>query len=142
MPWIFKRNSPSKTKLSPSADNEASESDHLLVSTTSSIDNSSTYALPIDDTTSTLRPIPDKIPLVALNLVAVHFCERFAFYGLSGIFQNYLKNPLPSEGNGNSSPSKGSHAPGALGLGQDAATLWQNLFQVGVYRFFVKDGLY
>ena len=138
MSWIFKRNPLSRTKIPLSANDEASESDRLLMEPVDH--NSSTHETLIDDAPSILRKIPDKIPPTALNIVLVHLCERFTFYSLSGLFPNYLKNPLPPGGNGSGAPPKWKTTipAGALGLGHGVATMWQSLFQVGVYRFFCE----
>lgn len=41
---------------------------------------------------ATLRKIPDKLPWSAFLVAVVELCERFAYYGLSGPFQNYISN--------------------------------------------------
>jgi hypothetical protein len=53
---------------------------------------------------ATLRRVPAKIPWTAFVIALVELCERFAFYGLSGPFQNYISNAWGSTAN-----------PGALG---------------------------
>ncbi|KLO12163.1 PTR2-domain-containing protein [Schizopora paradoxa] len=77
-----------------------------------------------------LRRVSDAIPIAAFTIVLVEFCERFAFYGLSGVFQNYLQNPLPPGGNGAGAPASPSdpYPAGALGLGQGTATTLNNSF--------------
>ena len=83
----------------------------------------------------TLRKVPDRIPAAAFSIVIVELCERFAYYGLSGVFQNYLQHPLPPNGNGAGAPASMSDpAPaGALNLGQASATRWQNVFSFLAY---------
>ena len=41
---------------------------------------------------ATLRRVPDRIPWSAFLVAVVELCERFAYYGLSGPFQNYISN--------------------------------------------------
>ncbi|KIJ55523.1 hypothetical protein M422DRAFT_151273 [Sphaerobolus stellatus SS14] len=84
---------------------------------------------PTDEEIATLRRVADKMPLGAFAIVIVELCERFAFYGLSGPFQNYLQNPLPSR---TGAPVNGSPA-GALNLGETAATGLQNMFSFLAY---------
>lgn len=48
-----------------------------------------------------------RIWLVAI----VEFCERFTYYGLAALLQNYIQRPLD-----------GSMGRGALGMGQQGAT--------------------
>lgn len=92
---------------------------------------------PTEEEKRTLRRVSDTIPVVAFSIVIVELCERFAFYGLSGPFQNYLQNPLPEGGNGAGAPrTPGSPEPaGALGLGQTAATSLNNMFSVSIQVF-------
>jgi POT family proton-dependent oligopeptide transporter len=89
---------------------------------------------PTQEELATLRRVADKIPIAAFSVVIVELCERFAYYGLSGPFQNYLENPLPDGGPGTGAPPKGSTLPaGALNRGQTAATGLNNMFQVSNY---------
>ena len=73
---------------------------------------------------STLEHVSDTTPLAAWLIVICELCERFAFYGLSGLFQNYIEFPLPS---GNQTQ------PGALGYGQQTATALTNFFRFFAY---------
>lgn len=76
-----------------------------------------------------LRRIPDDIPFAAFLIVVVEFCERGAFYGLAGVFQNYLQNPLPQGGPGTGAPASVDDPmpAGALGLGQAKASFLQQI---------------
>ena len=40
----------------------------------------------------TLRKVSDKLPWSTFLVAVVELCERFAYYGLSGPFQNYMSN--------------------------------------------------
>ncbi|KAF2807669.1 MFS peptide transporter [Mytilinidion resinicola] len=71
----------------------------------------------------TLRRVSDKLPWSAFLVAVVEFCERFAYYGLSGPFQNYMANSWHDK-NG---------LPGALGLNQSGATAMSNYFQFWCY---------
>ncbi|PVI05979.1 POT family protein [Periconia macrospinosa] len=70
-----------------------------------------------------LRRVPDKLPTVALLILAVELGERFTYFGLSGPIQNYINNPY----------APGSHLPGALGKGQAVATALGNFFKFWAY---------
>jgi dipeptide/tripeptide permease len=70
-----------------------------------------------------LPRIADDLPYGAFLIAIVELCERFAYYGLSGPFQNYISNKYRDE-NG---------LPGALGLKQTGATALTNLFQFWCY---------
>ncbi|KAI9724732.1 MAG: hypothetical protein M1812_000007 [Candelaria pacifica] len=77
---------------------------------------------PTDEEKATLRHVCDKLPWSTFLVAIVELCERFAYYGLSGPFQNYIQKPY----------EKGS-TPGALGLGQTGATGLTNFFQFWCY---------
>ncbi|KAL4903097.1 hypothetical protein BDW74DRAFT_169050 [Aspergillus multicolor] len=72
---------------------------------------------------STLRRVPDRIPWVVLLVIIVELGERFTYFGLSGPFQNYIKNPY----------DPGAELPGALGKGQAIATALGNFFKFWAY---------
>lgn len=65
---------------------------------------------PTEEEKQILRKVSDKLPWSAFIVCVVELCERFTYYGLSGPFQNYIEN------------SYGGSLPGALGMGQTAAT--------------------
>ena len=79
---------------------------------------------PTTEEWSTLQHISDRIPLSAWLIVLCELCERFAYYGLSGPFQNYIQFP---EQSGNSTQ------PGALNRGQQTATALTTFFQFFSY---------
>ncbi|CAF1487195.1 unnamed protein product [Adineta ricciae] len=75
---------------------------------------------PTAEELNTLECISDRIPLTAWMIVVCEFCERFAFYGMSGPFQNYIQFPVPGPND---------EQPGALGRGQRTATSLTTFFQ-------------
>ncbi|KAG0270284.1 peptide transporter ptr2 [Actinomortierella ambigua] len=79
---------------------------------------------PTEEELHTLRKISDKIPVAAWLIVVVELCERFAYYGLSAPFQNYISNPY-------SEPP--SDHPGAIGAGQQTASALNYFFQFFCY---------
>lgn len=70
-----------------------------------------------------LPRVANTLPHGAFLVAIVEFCERFAYYGLSGPFQNYIANSY-QDANG---------LPGVLGLGQSGATAITNFFQFWCY---------
>jgi dipeptide/tripeptide permease len=70
-----------------------------------------------------LPRVADKLPYGSFLVAIVELCERFAYYGLSGPFQNYIANAY-KDPNG---------LPGALGLKQSGATALNNFFQFWCY---------
>ncbi|KAG0644771.1 POT family-domain-containing protein [Tuber brumale] len=77
---------------------------------------------PSEEQLATLRHIGDKIPYSAWLVAVVELAERFTFYGLTGPFQNYMQNKRDDP-----------RLPGALGLGQSAATGLQYFFLFWCY---------
>lgn len=55
----------------------------------------------------------------------VELCERFTYYGMQGLFQNYIELPLD-----------GSQGRGALGMGHQGATGLTTFFQFWCYGVF------
>ncbi|KAF1916426.1 helicase C-terminal domain-containing protein [Ampelomyces quisqualis] len=106
----------------------AAQFPHLTTQGSSSHDSHDQTSVPNEESSTpdqrTLELLPRvsaPLPLSAYLIATVELCERFAYYGLSSPFQNYIAN-TPS-----SSP------PGALGLGQSAATALTNAFQGWCY---------
>jgi len=46
---------------------------------------------PTEEERDTLRHVADKLPKSAFLVALIELCERFAYYGLSGPFQNYIQ---------------------------------------------------
>lgn len=79
---------------------------------------------PTTEELETLEHIADPIPLSVWLIVICEFCERFAFIGLSGPFQNYIQFPVPGPND---------KQPGALGRGHRMATFVLTCFQFLCY---------
>lgn len=47
---------------------------------------------PTEEEKSTLRHVSDSLPWSAFLVAIIELSERFAYYGLSGPFQNYIQN--------------------------------------------------
>ncbi|ODQ68067.1 peptide transporter PTR2-A [Nadsonia fulvescens var. elongata DSM 6958] len=69
-----------------------------------------------------LRRVSDELPKSVYLITFVELCERFAFYGISAPFMNYIQNPLGRH-----------HHHGALGLGQSIAVGMNSAFQLWCY---------
>ena len=74
------------------------------------------------DEMQTFRHVSDSIPTSVWLMALISLCERFTYYGISAPFQNYIQNPL-------NDPLR----PGALNLGQSAATKLNYFFSIFVY---------
>ncbi|OJD14219.1 hypothetical protein AJ78_05405 [Emergomyces pasteurianus Ep9510] len=85
---------------------------------------------PTEEELSALRRIPGKLPWSTFLVAAVELCERFAYYGIVGPFQNYIQNPY-----------KGPGAPGAIGKDQTSATALGSFFQFWCYLTPIFGGI-
>ncbi|KAJ5389049.1 uncharacterized protein N7496_000117 [Penicillium cataractarum] len=77
---------------------------------------------PTEDEKRSLRHIAENLPVSAWLVAIVELCERFTYYGMSGLFQNYVLRPLD-----------GSQGRGALGMGHQGATGLTTFFQFWCY---------
>lgn len=77
------------------------------------------------------------LPATVYTIAFIQFCSCFALYGFSGVFQNYLQNPLPSRGLGTGAPASinDSESAGALDRGEAVAVGMQNMFWCLVFFF-------
>ncbi|KAJ5325188.1 Peptide transporter [Penicillium brevicompactum] len=71
---------------------------------------------------SGLRHVAENLPISAWLVAIVELCERFTYYGMSGLFQNYVQRPLD-----------GSQGRGALGMDHQGATGLTTFFQFWCY---------
>lgn len=77
---------------------------------------------PTEDEKRSLRHIAENLPISAWLVAIVELCERFTYYGMSGLFQNYVQRPLD-----------GSEGRGALGMAHQGATGLTTFFQFWCY---------
>ncbi|KAI8939857.1 hypothetical protein NX059_003592 [Plenodomus lindquistii] len=77
---------------------------------------------PTAEEMKTLRKVGEPLPKSAFLVAIVELCERFTYYGASGIFQNYI-----------SRPRSGEEGRGALGMGHQGATGLSTFFQFWCY---------
>ncbi|KAI9654023.1 MAG: peptide transporter ptr2 [Alyxoria varia] len=88
--------------------------------------------VPTEEEIATLRKVADKLPRSAFLVAVIELCERFAFYGLSGPFQNYISEPY----NGGT-----AGVSGGLGMGNQAGVGLTNFFQFWCYVTPVIGGI-
>lgn len=77
---------------------------------------------PTEEEKQTLKHVAERLPLSAWLVAIVELSERFTYYGMSGLFQNYVQRPYD-----------GSQGRGALGLGHRGATGLTTFFQFWCY---------
>ncbi|KAI1433795.1 POT family protein [Xylaria sp. CBS 124048] len=68
----------------------------------------------------TLRRVKGRISPIIYTIAFVELCERFAYYGTTAVFVNFIQQPLP-EGSATGAAGTFGQA-GALGRGQQAST--------------------
>ncbi|KAL6720632.1 peptide transporter ptr2 [Lecanora helva] len=83
---------------------------------------------PTEDEIKTLRHIPFTLPARTWLVCIIELCERFCYYGVSGVFNNYIANPY-----GDGTPYTGDDLPGAIGRGSAFASGLQNYWQFWCY---------
>lgn len=90
-------------------------------------DDESEY--PTEDEIQALRHVPYTLPARTWLVAIIEFSERFCYYGVSGIFNNYIANPY-----GSGAPyDSDDELPGAIGRGSSFASGLQNYWQFWCY---------
>lgn len=49
---------------------------------------------PTEEESRTLKHVAESLPISAWLVAVVELCERFSYYGMQGLFQNYIQRPL------------------------------------------------
>jgi POT family proton-dependent oligopeptide transporter len=103
-------------------ENNASNSSSASVRMADHEDDGLGGIAPTAEELQTLRKVGEPLPKAAFLVAIVELCERFTYYGASGLFQNYLARPR-----------SGELGRGALGLGHQGATGLSTFFQFWCY---------
>ncbi|KAJ4311701.1 hypothetical protein N0V94_007821 [Neodidymelliopsis sp. IMI 364377] len=77
---------------------------------------------PTEEEYSTLRRVYGKVNWMIYVIGVVEMCERFAYYGTTAVFVNFIQQDLPTTGPFPEAGAAGSGQAGALGMGQQAST--------------------
>ncbi|KAH9908427.1 hypothetical protein F4778DRAFT_347127 [Xylariomycetidae sp. FL2044] len=97
--------------------------------------------LPTEEEKSTLRRIAGKMPSECYWLCAVEFAERASYYGCNQVYKNFIRAPLPPDGNGAGATAWGSeYTAGALGKGSVVASAMTEAFKFLAYALPVYFG--
>lgn len=100
-----------------------------------------TTNIPTEEEKKLLRKVPGQIPIVAYYICAVEFAERASYYGVSGLFGNFVNRKLPANGNGYGAPPRGTQtSAGALGMGSVISTAVSQSFSMLAYSLPVLFG--
>lgn len=97
--------------------------------------------LPTEEEKSTLRRVAGKMPASCYYLCAVEFAERASYYGCNQVYKNFIRAPLPADGNGTGATAPGSElTAGALGKGSVVATAMTEAFKFLSYALPIYFG--
>ncbi|KAH5717022.1 hypothetical protein HBI20_130610 [Parastagonospora nodorum] len=78
---------------------------------------------PTDEEWASLRRVYGKVNWMIYIIGIVEMCERFAYYGTTAVFVNFIQQSLPTDGPFPEAGAAGTNGqPGALGMGQRAST--------------------
>ncbi|KAK4642303.1 peptide transporter ptr2 [Podospora bellae-mahoneyi] len=97
--------------------------------------------LPTEEEKRTLRRVAGKMPNTCYLLCAVEFAERASYYGCNQVYKNFIRAPLPPDGNGTGATAPGSlYTAGALGQGSVIASAMTEAFKMMAYTLPVLFG--
>ncbi|VBB81691.1 Putative peptide transporter [Podospora comata] len=97
--------------------------------------------LPTEEEKRTLRRVAGKMPNTCYLLCAVEFAERASYYGCNQVYKNFIRAPLPPDGNGTGATAPGSlYTAGALGQGSVVASAMTEAFKMMAYTLPVLFG--
>lgn len=97
--------------------------------------------LPTEEEKSTLRRVAGKLPSTCYYLCAVEFAERASYFGCNQVYKNFIRAPLPPDGNGTGATAPGSeYTAGALGQGSVVATAMTEAFKFLAYALPIYFG--
>lgn len=96
---------------------------------------------PTEEEQTTLRKVSGKIPWICYAFCIVEFSERASYYGVKGVFSNFIQFGLPKGGNGAGAPPVGTQeTAGALGMGLKAGSALTLLFTFLAYTIPILGG--
>lgn len=75
---------------------------------------------PTEEERHKLRHVSDKLPWSTFLVAVIELCERFAYFGLSGPFQNYIQNSYHDP----------SGLPGAIGKAKCFLSYTKRIFRI------------
>ncbi|KAI0010033.1 POT family-domain-containing protein [Xylariaceae sp. FL0662B] len=97
--------------------------------------------LPTEEEKLTLRRVAGKMPATCYYLCAVEFAERASYFGCFQVYKNFIRAPLPPDGNGTGATTPGSdYTAGALGQGSVVATAMTEAFKFMTYALPIYFG--
>ncbi|KAH7018308.1 POT family protein [Microdochium trichocladiopsis] len=109
-----------KSDVQPSLDNDRKSSKSLSGDDTTVLRGPNGEEYPTAEELLTLERVPGPITWIIYTIAFIELCERFAYYGTTAVFVNFISQPLPP----GSTTGAGMtiEQAGALGFGQQAST--------------------
>lgn len=115
-----------------SVDSERSQAVGTVVS--ASLGDDAEQRPPTEDEKRTLRKVAGPVSWSGYMLCFIEGANNASYYGVTGVFTNFIQRPLPEGGNGWGAPPKGTQqSAGALGLGLQTAQALTVLFTFLAY---------
>ncbi|KAL1587632.1 hypothetical protein WHR41_03637 [Cladosporium halotolerans] len=106
----------------------------LGVGTVTAIGSASDEISPTEEEMRSLRRVAGAVSWSGYMLCFVEAANNASYYGVTGVFANFLQRPLPEGGNGWGAPPKGTQqSAGALDLGLQTAQALTVLFTFLAY---------
>ncbi|KAH6672599.1 putative peptide transporter PTR2 [Halenospora varia] len=100
--------------------------------------------IPTEEELAVLPRIAGTMPWSAYMLCAVEFAERASYYGCNQVFKNFIRAPLPLNGNGAGAPPRTGEghqkSAGALGKGTVVASAMTDAFKFLAYALPIFGG--
>ncbi|KAK5130759.1 hypothetical protein LTR08_001704 [Meristemomyces frigidus] len=111
-----------------------SEKQSEVISTVRSASPGEDEQSPTEKDKQTLRKVAGPVSWSGYMLCFIEAANNASYYGVTGVFANFIQRPLPAGGNGWGAPPKGTQeSAGALGLGLQTAQALTVLFTFLAY---------
>jgi len=109
-----------KSEVQPPVDNDRRSSKSLPGDNSTVLRGPNGEEYPTAEELQTLERVKGPITWVIYTIAFIELCERFAYYGTTAVFVNFISEPLPA---GSTTGASGTHGQaGALGFGQQTST--------------------
>lgn len=113
------RSEPVKSDVHAPVDNEKISSESLSANDSSALRGPNGEEYPTAEELNTLERVKGPITWIIYTIAFIELCERFAYYGTTAVFVNFISEPMPP---GSTTGAAGYGQAGALGFSQQAST--------------------
>ncbi|OCF72197.1 hypothetical protein I204_07462 [Kwoniella mangroviensis CBS 8886] len=113
---------------------DSEDTSNVLLVDTNEVEDDFEGDVPTEEEKATLRKVPGKVNAAGYALCFVEAANYASYYGVTGVFLNFIQRPLPAGGNGAGAPPAGTQqSAGALGMGLQTANALTVTFQFLVF---------